>query len=152
MKTSKPAAALILLYPARPTTYQFVHLKVGSTFNDWAIAEACLHHWCAHAGSSIVSQTFIDSENGQVFLPDGCSLRSLDPARFNDQMAGRRMIFLGDSLMRGNWQSLACWLADQVSMNPKTSADIDLCKALQPCGRSSGRHDQYHRGMGTALI
>ena len=53
-----------------------------------------------------------------MFLPDSCSLRSLDPTRFNDQMAGRRMIFLGDSLMRGNWQSLACWLADQVSMNP----------------------------------
>ena len=67
-----------------------------------------------------------------MFLPDGCSLRSLDPARFNDQMAGRRMIFLGDSLMRGNWQSLACWLADQVSMNPKIFADIDIREHCNP--------------------
>ena len=77
-----------------------------------------MYHCNAYAGSRNVSQTFIDSENSQVFLPDNCSLRSLEPARFNDQMAGRRMIFLGDSLMRGNWQSLACWLADQVSMKP----------------------------------
>ena len=67
-----------------------------------------------------------------MFLSDGCSLRSLDPARFNDQMAGRRIIFLGDSLMRGNWQSLACWLSNQVSMNPGTSAEICLRSTLHP--------------------
>ena len=61
-----------------------------------------------------------------MFLPDGCSLRSLDPALFNDQMAGRRIIFLGDSLMRGNWQSLACWLADQVSLKPEPCANRHL--------------------------
>ena len=65
-----------------------------------------------------------------MFISDGCSLRSLDPARFNDQMAGRRIIFLGDSLMRGNWQSLACWLADQVSLKPGSCANRHLHNSL----------------------
>ena len=105
----------------------------------------------AHAGSSIVSQTFIESENSQVFLSDGCSLRSLDPARFNDQMAGRRIIFLGDSLMRGNWQSLACWLADQVGMNPDLVANMHLRNEMH-LADACLRHGRNHRGAGSALL
>ena len=105
----------------------------------------------AHAGSSNVSQTFIDSENSQVFLSDGCSLRSLDPARFNDQMAGRRIMFLGDSLMRGNWQSLACWLADQVSMNPCFVANRHLRNTLH-LADASLRHENHHRRTEGALL
>lgn len=50
-----------------------------------------------------------------MFQPDSCNLRTVDKGEFGGQMKGRRLIFLGDSLMRGNWQSLACWLRSEVS-------------------------------------
>ena len=66
------------------------------------------------AGINDVSAAFIDSQYSQVFTPDDCALREFDAENFNTQMAGRRLLFLGDSLMRGNWGSLACLLRDQV--------------------------------------
>ena len=52
----------------------------------------------------------MDEEFRQVFVPEQCSLRMLDPARFDEVMAGRRLIMLGDSIMRIQWLSLACLL------------------------------------------
>ena len=49
-----------------------------------------------------------------MFTPDDCALREFDAESFNAQMQGRRLLLLGDSLMRGNWQSLACLLRNQV--------------------------------------
>ncbi len=69
---------------------------------------------CGCAGINDVSAAFIDSQYSQVFTPDDCALREFDAENFNTQMAGRRLLFLGDSLMRGNWGSLACLLRDQV--------------------------------------
>ena len=52
----------------------------------------------------------MDKEFRQVFVPEQCSLRMLDPARFDEVMAGRRLIMFGDSIMRIQWLSLACLL------------------------------------------
>ena len=49
-----------------------------------------------------------------MFTPDQCSLDTLDPARFDALLAGRRLIMFGDSLMRIQWLSLACMLRSQV--------------------------------------
>ena len=53
-------------------------------------------------------------EFSKVFTPDQCSLDTLDPARFDALLAGRRLIMFGDSLMRIQWLSLACMLRSQV--------------------------------------
>ena len=50
----------------------------------------------------------------KVYTPDDCALREFEAENFNNEMAGRRLLFLGDSLMRGNWGSLACLMRDQV--------------------------------------
>ena len=91
-----------------------------------SIAQPCRGEMCCGkvvdrqsgcAGINDVSAAFIDSQYSQVFTPDDCALREFDAENFNTQMAGRRLLFLGDSLMRGNWGSLACLLRDQVSVS-----------------------------------
>ena len=54
----------------------------------------------------------------KVYTPDDCALREFEAENFNNEMAGRRLLFLGDSLMRGNWGSLACLMRDQVGAYP----------------------------------
>ena len=56
----------------------------------------------------------MEEEFSKIFTPDQCSLDMLDPARFDELLAGRRLIMFGDSIMRLQWLSLACMLRSQV--------------------------------------
>jgi hypothetical protein len=64
---------------------------------------------------------------GQVFRAEGCNLRTWNASGFGDCFAGRRLILVGDSLMRQNFASLGCLLApvsergDSGIWGPKTS-------------------------------
>jgi hypothetical protein len=48
--------------------------------------------------------------HAQVFKPHGCKLRPWDAAAFSECVRGRRLIFIGDSTTRQQFQSLACLL------------------------------------------
>lgn len=51
----------------------------------------------------------------QIFQPDACQLRPTDPDDLAARMAGRRLIMLGDSLMRLHFFSLGCLLRSHVA-------------------------------------
>lgn len=51
----------------------------------------------------------------KIFQPNVCQLRTTDPADFAQCTAGRRIIMLGDSLMRLHFYSLACLLRANVT-------------------------------------
>ena len=57
---------------------------------------------------------FIHAEYRQVFQADQCQLRSFDADNFNQKMAGRKLIMVGDSIMRLHFHSLACLMRSQV--------------------------------------
>ena len=69
---------------------------------------------CAFFGLAGPLKERVDKEFRQVFVPEQCSLRMLDPAHFDEVMAGRRLIMFGDSIMRIQWLSLACLLRSVV--------------------------------------
>ena len=48
----------------------------------------------------------------QVYKPYECDLRPWNPEQFADCTAAKRIIMIGDSLMRQQWLSLACLLND----------------------------------------
>lgn len=48
----------------------------------------------------------------QVYKPYDCDLRPWNPEHFAECTAAKRIIMIGDSLMRQQWLSLACMLAD----------------------------------------
>ncbi len=56
-----------------------------------------------------------EQEYSQEFLPHGCNLHPFEARGFNKCMADRRLIIVGDSLMRQTFQSLAC-LLNEVSI------------------------------------
>ena len=72
------------------------------------------------AGANIITPEFINAQFSQVFRPDDCALWDLNPGNFDKQMKGRRLLLLGDSLMHGNWGSLACLLREYVSFPSKS--------------------------------
>ena len=53
----------------------------------------------------------VEEEFSKVFAPDQCSLDMLDPARFDQLLAGRRLIMFGDSVMRLQWLCRALGLS-----------------------------------------
>ena len=57
---------------------------------------------------------FIHAEYRQVFQADQCQLRNFDADDFNQKMAGRKLIMVGDSIMRLHFHSLACLMRSQV--------------------------------------
>ena len=73
-------------------------------------------------------------------MPDQCELRPWDEQGFDTCMEGRRLILLGDSLMRQSFQSLGCLagpvVTDGVSAdwrknvapgdNPKAPAPVEM--------------------------
>ena len=60
--------------------------------------------------------------HGQVFKPFDCSLRPWDSQKFAQCTAKKRIIMVGDSLMRQQFQSLACLTSNvTVSQHPATS-------------------------------
>ena len=48
----------------------------------------------------------------QVFKPFQCDLRPWDAQKFAQCASKKRIIMIGDSLMRQQWLSLACLLSD----------------------------------------
>ncbi len=51
----------------------------------------------------------------QVFQPHTCSLKPWDAAAFSRCLEGRRLIFIGDSTARQQFQSLGCLLGNAVA-------------------------------------
>ena len=84
------------------------------------------------AGINDTSAAFIDAQYSQVFTPDDCALREFDAENFSAQMQGRRLLFLGDSLMRGNWLSLVCLLRNQVTVLTAYIACSNHARRLRP--------------------
>lgn len=57
-----------------------------------------------------------------MFVPDSCALRPFNVSIFDARFAGgRRLIMLGDSLMRLNFYSLACLARSQIREGNATS-------------------------------
>ena len=56
----------------------------------------------------------------QVFTPFECDLRPWDAQKFAQCTAKKRIIMVGDSLMRQQFQSLAC-LTSNVTVTPQAS-------------------------------
>ena len=78
----------------------------------------------------------VEEEFSKVFAPDQCSLDMLDPARFDQLLAGRRLIMFGDSVMRLQWLSLACMLRSQVGARPHLCLICEhqeLPSLIMPC-------------------
>ena len=64
---------------------------------------------------------FIHQEFRQVFQADQCRLRDFDAADFSAKMRGRKLIMIGDSIMRLHFYSLACLMRGQVRSLPLLS-------------------------------
>lgn len=61
-----------------------------------------------------MDQDFIHQEFRQIFQADQCKLRDFDAQDFSHQMKGRKLIMIGDSIMRLHFYSLACMMRSQV--------------------------------------
>ena len=53
--------------------------------------------------------------HAQVFKPHGCKMRPWDAAAFSECVRGQRLIFIGDSTTRQQFQSLACLLGPVIA-------------------------------------
>ncbi|KAF8394903.1 hypothetical protein HHK36_018841 [Tetracentron sinense] len=65
--------------------------------------------------------------------PDDCTLPRFDPAVALEKLRGKRLMFVGDSLQRGQWQSFVCLVeflipADQKSMRRGRSLSVFTAK------------------------
>lgn len=75
----------------------------------------------AHARSISATGTSMVRDNSkataamQVFQPHTCSLKPWDAAAFSQCIKGRRLIFIGDSTTRQQFQSLGCLLGTAVA-------------------------------------
>jgi hypothetical protein len=79
---------------------------------------AWLHDYdCQHPPpSEHVDPATIKQEYRKIFAPDECALAPFDPTNLAAKLgAGRRLIMLGDSLMRLHFYSLACLLRDHIT-------------------------------------
>ena len=73
---------------------------------------------------------FIHQEFRQVFQADQCKLRDFDAADFSAKMRGRKLIMIGDSIMRLHFYSLACLMRGQVRPLPLLSGPCTCaCRA-----------------------
>lgn len=50
----------------------------------------------------------------KVFKPHACELNAWNASRFEQCLAGRCIIIVGDSTMRQTFQSLACLMSEQI--------------------------------------
>lgn len=62
----------------------------------------------------------IHEEYRQIFQADQCQLRNFDAKDFSQKMAGRKLIMIGDSIMRLHFYSLACLMRSEA--NPLSAA------------------------------
>ena len=86
-------------------------------------APSPVRHWLAHHAPNLACRTRrCRSEYRKVFVPNDCALRLFDPAAFDARFAGgRRLILLGDSLMRLHFYSLACLARSQIRSGNATT-------------------------------
>ena len=79
----------------------------------------------------------------KVFRPHACELRSWSAERFAQCVAKRRIIMLGDSLMRQQWMSMACMLNNVIVGAPT------CCQLLQSTWQwlLHTRHDDSALGV-----
>ena len=68
----------------------------------------------------------------KVFKPHACELHAWNASHFEECLAGRRIIIIGDSTMRQAFQSLACLMSDQILSGFFLVSLLDL----QGCVRS----------------
>lgn len=83
---------------------------------------------------------FIHQEFRQVFQADQCALRGFDAADFSAKMRGRKLIMIGDSIMRLHFYSLACLMRGQVCLPPFLS-DPSTCRAGELTGKVLSKAD-----------
>lgn len=57
----------------------------------------------------------IHAEYRQIFQADQCKLRDFNAKDFSQKMAGRKLIMIGDSIMRLHFYSLACLMRSEAS-------------------------------------
>ena len=62
----------------------------------------------------MVDPAKIRQEYRQVFQADQCQLRNFDARDFSQKMRKRRLIMVGDSIMRLHFYSLACLMKSEV--------------------------------------
>ena len=62
-----------------------------------------------------MNSDLIRQEYRQIFQADLCQLRNFDARDFSQKMGKRKLIMVGDSLMRLNFYSLACLMKSEVS-------------------------------------
>ncbi len=83
-----------------------------------------------------------DSHNGgaddQVFKPYDCNLRPWNAEKFSECTAARRIIMIGDSLMRQQFMSLACLANDVVVRSPFSASHLlHMPRASSHCSQSA---------------
>ena len=74
-----------------------------------------------------------------MFQADQCRLRDFDAADFSAKMRGRKLIMIGDSIMRLHFYSLACLMRGQVRSLPFLSGH-------SPTGRISAQASLFTVG------
>lgn len=80
-----------------------------------------------------IDRTFSCVKNGRPdsdyrhwqWQPDECTLPQFDPKRVLEKLRGKRMLFIGDSLQRGQWVSFVCMIEWLIPQDQKTT-DPDL--------------------------
>ena len=94
----------------------------------------------------------IRQEYRQVFQADQCQLRNFDAQDFSRKMGKRKLIMVGDSIMRLNFYSLACLMKSEVSQAcspPPYSPHLQACRPAfwvdNPSMKCSILHD-WHTG------
>ncbi len=70
-----------------------------------------------------------EQEYSKEFVPHSCDLHPFDATGYDKCMANRRLIIIGDSLMRQTFQSLAC-LLNKVRRKHALSNPFLGCAAL----------------------
>ncbi len=66
------------------------------------------------AGGPVIDSGRIHQEYRQIFQADQCQLRNFDARDFSQKMSQRKLIMIGDSIMRLNFYSVACFMKSEV--------------------------------------
>ncbi|KAL5550740.1 hypothetical protein UlMin_000916 [Ulmus minor] len=87
---------------------------------------------CPYMSDQLACHRHGRSDLGYQFLrwqPNGCNLKRWNATEMWEKLRGKRLMFVGDSLNRGQWISLVCLLqsvipADKRSMSPNAALTI----------------------------
>ncbi|KAK9108122.1 hypothetical protein Syun_024133 [Stephania yunnanensis] len=75
--------------------------------------------------------------------PNDCDLPSFNATDFLERLRGQRIVFVGDSLNRNMWESMACMLRNSVR-NKKKVYEITGKKEFKKKGFYSFRYEDYN--------